>query len=218
MTATLNTNARLPIGHQLGIGGQVNWNLDGGVGGMITASYTVPFAVPIGRIEGLGDLSGVLLDVNGEPVQLWVLRPGDIIALGRTVMVYGTREEIAERLASLRESKISGGVTLDTDEFAEGPSAASLDFELNFANDPDAEVVLHTLAPPELPEGLSPGQAAQMAEILQYLHLRMRGLVQTVRSKDKGDRITLEQHRWQNLVDLQDLLSNYLRKIGEPEA
>ncbi|NLF09505.1 MAG: hypothetical protein GX594_16225 [Pirellulaceae bacterium] len=56
-----------------------------------------------------------------------------------------------------------------------------------------------------------------MAEILQYLHLRMRGLVQTVRSKDKGDRITLEQHRWQNLVDLQDLLSNYLRKIGEPE-
>lgn len=155
--------------------------------------------------------------VNGEPVQLWILRPGDVISLGHTVIVFGTREEIAERLASLRESKLTGGVTLDTDEFADGPSAASLDFELNFANDPDAEVVLHTLAPPELPEGLSPGQAAQMAEILQYLHLRMRGLLQTVHSKGKGDRVTLEQHKWQNLVDLQDLLSSYLRGIGEPE-
>ena len=155
--------------------------------------------------------------VNGEPVQLWILRPGDVISLGRTVIVYGTREEIAERLSALRESKLTGGVTLDTDEFAESPSAASLDFELNFANDPDAEVVLHTLAPPELPEGLSPGQAAQMAEILQYLHLRMRGLLQTVRSKGKGDHVTLEQHKWQNLVDLQDLLSSYLRGVGEPE-
>src|SRR5690606_31658506 len=79
--------ARLPIGHQLGFGGQVNWNLDGGVGGMITASYTVPFAVPIGRIEGLGDLSGVLLDVNGEPVQ------GVELLVGRGAVVTGERGE-----------------------------------------------------------------------------------------------------------------------------
>ncbi len=154
--------------------------------------------------------------VNGEPVQLWVLRPGDVISLGHTVLVFGSREQIAQRLATLRDENLSAGVTLDTDEFAEEPSAASLDFELNFANDPDAEVILHTLAPPELPEGLSPGQAAQMAEILQYLHLRMRGLIQSVHSKGKSDRVTLEQHKWQNLIDLQDLLAGYLRGIGEP--
>ena len=33
--------------------------------------------------------------VNGENVQLWVLRPGDVIALGRTMLVFGSREEIA---------------------------------------------------------------------------------------------------------------------------
>ncbi len=38
--------------------------------------------------------------VNGENAQLWVLRPGDVIALGRTVLIYGSREEIAERLAA----------------------------------------------------------------------------------------------------------------------
>ncbi|MBN1395533.1 MAG: FHA domain-containing protein [Pirellulales bacterium] len=154
--------------------------------------------------------------VNGEPVQLWALRPGDVISLGHTVMVFGSREEIAERLAELRESNLSDGVTLDTDEFSDAPSAASLDFELNFSDDPDAEVILHTLAPPELPVGLSPGQAAQTAEILQYLHLRLRGLIQSVRSKGKGDRVALEQQKWQNLVDLQDLLAGYLRRIGEP--
>ena len=38
--------------------------------------------------------------VNGENVQLWVLRPGDVISLGRTVLVYGSREQIAARLAA----------------------------------------------------------------------------------------------------------------------
>ena len=92
----------------------------------------------------------------------------------------------------------------------------SLDFELNFADDPAAEVILHALMPPELPDALRPGQAAQLAEMLQYLHLRMRGLMQSVKPKAKSDRVTLEQRQWQNLIDLQDLLAGYLRKIGEP--
>ena len=154
--------------------------------------------------------------VNGESAQLWVLRPGDVIALGRTVLVYGSREEIAERLASLREGRISEGVTLDVDEYEEAPSAAALDFELNFADDPDAKEVLHTLAPPELPDALSTGQAAQLAEMLLYLSLRMRGLIHSVESKGKGDRVTLEQRQWQNLIDLQDRLAGYLHQIGEP--
>ena len=154
--------------------------------------------------------------VNGESVQLWVLRPGDVIALGRTVLVYGSREEIAERLATLRERKIAEGVTLDADEYAEEPSAASLDFELNFADDADAQKVLHTLAPPELPDGLSPGQAAELAEMLLYLNLRMRGLIQSVESKGRADRVTLDERQWQNLIDLQDRLAGYLRQIGEP--
>jgi hypothetical protein len=154
--------------------------------------------------------------LNGENVQLWVLRPGDVIALGHSMLVYGSREEIAERLAALRDIDIATGVTLDADEFNEEAGPASLDFELNFADDPLAQVVLHTLMPPDLPDALSPGQAAQLAEILQYFHLRMRGLLQSVKPKSKSDRVTLEQRQWQNLIDLQDLLGGYLRKIGEP--
>ena len=154
--------------------------------------------------------------VNGESVQIWLLRPGDVIALGRTLLVFGSREEIARRLAALRGVDLSAGVTLDADEFQEEPSAASLDFELNFRDDADAEAILHTLAPPDLPGSLGPGQAAQVSEILLYIALRLRGLLQSVKPKAKSDRLTLEQRQWQNLIDLEARLAGYLRQIGEP--
>ena len=40
--------------------------------------------------------------VNGEDIQLRILRFGDMIALGRSVILFGKREQIAERLAGLR--------------------------------------------------------------------------------------------------------------------
>jgi pSer/pThr/pTyr-binding forkhead associated (FHA) protein len=154
--------------------------------------------------------------VNGEHVQVWMLKPGDVIALGRTVLVYGSREEIAKRLAILRGADLSEGVTLDIDELDGEPNSAVLDFELNFENDPDARSLLHTLTPPELPTGLSPGQMAQLVELLQYIHLRVRGLVQSVKPKGKTDRVTLDVREWQRVVDTYDRLARYLRAIGEP--
>jgi pSer/pThr/pTyr-binding forkhead associated (FHA) protein len=154
--------------------------------------------------------------VNGESVQLWILRPGDIIALGRTVLLFGSRGEIARRLSALRGADLSQGATLDADEVDQESNSVSLEFEMNFGDAPDAKATLHTLVPPELPNALGPGQAAQLAELLQYLHLRLRGLVQSVKVKGKSDRITLEQRQWQNLIDLHDRIASYLRAIGEP--
>lgn len=154
--------------------------------------------------------------VNGESVQIWILRPGDVIAVGRTLLVYGSRDEIAQRLASLRGVDLAEGVTLDADEFDEEPDAAELDFELNFSEHPEAQQMLHTLLPPDLPDEMTAGQAAQLAEVFQYINLRMRSLLQSVHSKPKSDRVTLGQREWQNLIDLQDRLAVYLRRIGEP--
>ncbi len=48
------------------------------------------------------------------------------------------------------------------------------------------------------------------------MNLRMRGLLQSVKPKGKGDQVTLDQREWQNLIDLQVRLAGYLRRIGEP--
>src|SRR5262245_50751357 len=94
--------------------------------------------------------------------------------------------------------------------------AGSLDFELNWSADPDIQSTLHTLVPPELPERLSPGQAAQLCELLEYLHIRVRDLLSTVKVNPDGDRVTLELRQWQNLIDLQARLAAYLRAVGQP--
>jgi pSer/pThr/pTyr-binding forkhead associated (FHA) protein len=153
--------------------------------------------------------------LNGENIQLGVIRPGDILALGKTLMLVGSRSEIAERLAVLRGVDMTEGVTLDAEESSRSSGAAALDLELTFGDDQEALTLLHTLTPPELPTTLTPGQAAQLAELLQYMHLRMRGLLQSVH-KEKGERVSLEQRHWQNLLDLQSRLADYLRAIGEP--
>ena len=154
--------------------------------------------------------------VNGESVHLCLIRPGDVIALGRTVMVVGSREEIARRLAKLRGADMSGAVQLESEELSEQQSAMALDLELATDQEHELHALLHVVIPPELPYSLHPGQAAELAELLNYFHLRLRGLIQTVK-KEKGERITLEQRQWQNLLDLQARLGGYLRQIGEPQ-
>ena len=154
--------------------------------------------------------------VNGESTQLCIVRPGDIVAIGRTLVLVGSRQDIAERLAELRGVDLSAGVTLEADDGTERGAGLALDFELNCDDRQKAQGMLHTLVPPDLPPSLTPGQAAQLAELLQYLHLRLRGLLQTVR-KQRGDRITLDHRQWQNLLDIQARLAGYLRAMGEPQ-
>jgi pSer/pThr/pTyr-binding forkhead associated (FHA) protein len=154
--------------------------------------------------------------INGESAPVWVLKPGDVISLGRTILVFGSREDIAARLAKLRGADLSQGVAMDSDQIEVEPGSVSLDFELIFESGPEARGLLHTLSPPDLPAALSPGQTAQLAELLQYFHLRMRGLMQSVKPKGKTDRVTLDVREWQNLIDIYDRLARYLRAVGEP--
>ncbi|MBM4093188.1 MAG: FHA domain-containing protein [Planctomycetes bacterium] len=155
--------------------------------------------------------------VNGEVVQLRILRVGDTISVGRSVLLFGSREEIAERLARLRAGESDAAGTMDPETFERLQSKSALDFELNWGDDANMQATLHALRPPELPERLSPGQAAQMAELLEYIHIRLRNLVSTAQLTEDKDQVILNFRRWQNLVDVQSRIAEYLRRIGSPE-
>ena len=155
--------------------------------------------------------------VNGESVHLWVLRPGDVVTLGRTVLVYGSRDEIATRLAELRGADMKAGVEMDPERADPDNSSFSFDYELHAGDDADGQTTLHTLLPPELPDDLSLSQAAQVSELLQYFHLRLRGLIHSVQVAPRSERVTLEQRQWQNLIDLYERLASYTRSMGEPD-
>ena len=154
--------------------------------------------------------------VNGEEIQLRILRFGDMITVGRSVLLFGSREQIAARLARLRGGEALSSGTIGPEDAAQSEMAASLDFEVNWSDSVDARATLHTLLPPDLPERLSPGQAAQLAELLEYLHIRIRNLLGTVTVDERSETVTLDARRWQGLLDLQGRLAAYLRAIGEP--
>ena len=156
--------------------------------------------------------------VNGEDIQIRILRYGDLVMVGRSVLLFGSRDEIAERFARIRKNGVAHNPTLNggpEDSLAEHQGDA-LDYELNWSNDPELQATLHFLEPPELPERLSPAQAAQLAEMLEYLHIRLRKVLSSARLDESEKIATLDLRQWQDVIDYQTRVATYLRSIGDP--
>ncbi|MCO6457058.1 MAG: FHA domain-containing protein [Pirellulaceae bacterium] len=152
--------------------------------------------------------------VNGEDINLRILRFGDMITVGRSVLLFGSRDQIANRLASLRSREGEG--TLNPRD-GSGPPSSAMDFELNWNDDADLQATLQSRSPPPLPERLTPGQAAQLSELIEYLHTRLRQLLKSVEVDAKSEQVQIDFAQWQTLVDLQARLAEYLRRIGDPD-
>ena len=202
--------------------------IDGCDCGRVYENLTVP--VPIGREEGNAiqlnddrisrfhvkiqqeDDELIITDlestngtrVNGQDIRLRILRHGDMIGIGRSLLLYGSRDEID---IQLRQLDVDGTLMADSDDL--------LGIRFDWENtEPDAPI--HSSIPPQLPSGLTPGQAARLVEMLDYLHLRMRGLIHSVSETDDSRQLTVNLQQWHNLVDLQSRLAEYIRTIGDP--
>jgi len=154
--------------------------------------------------------------VNGEDTQLRILRFGDVISVGRSVLLFGTRNEISSRLEELRNGGLGGTNDLATSDIVGSGTSESLSLELRLGASEDLQSTLHIPAPPDLPDQLSAGQAAAVSELLEYLHLRARQVVRAAKVDDQQQRVTMSLVQWQDLLDLQSQLAEYLRQIGDP--
>jgi pSer/pThr/pTyr-binding forkhead associated (FHA) protein len=152
--------------------------------------------------------------VNGEDIQLRILRHGDMICVGRSILLFGTPHEIEDRMATLRGEALAAVDHSAQD--GDGSSSSQSKSDLDWDDKDDLHATIHMLEPPELPHRLSPAQAAQLSELIEYLHLRIRRLLATVEMDEEERRIVLSMEQWQYLLDLQARLAIYLRQIGEP--
>lgn len=153
--------------------------------------------------------------VNGEDTHLRILRYGDVINVGRSVLLFGTREEIASRINELRHDGLCNKEEFSTGELASPQNSGSLSFELRLGSSEELQSTLHIPEPPELPNSLTAGQAAQLSELLEYLHLRARQMARGVTIDDKDLKATLTAEQWQDFLDLQSQLAEYLKAIGD---
>lgn len=161
-------------------------------------------------LADLESTNGTLL--NGQPVSVQRVFPGHLIALGQTLIIVGSRKEIAQRLACLDDLSMEDAALRmlaagNRPEFL--PESVVSEMELYSYDAADVLRRLHGIQPPELPKGMSAPQTAQLMEILLYLRLRMKLLIENARQNEITDRVSLEPRDWQGFLDLFSRISDY---------
>jgi pSer/pThr/pTyr-binding forkhead associated (FHA) protein len=169
--------------------------------------------------------------VNGTVVQIRRLRFGDRVGVGRSVLLFGSNEQIAARMASMSTTGAQQPLTgFQTGSSAGGPRTVqpatlagqvdpNLDFDLNPiepAHVTRDAVFIGTKSLPPLPQKLAPSQAARLAEILDFLHQGLCQATENIQARDDGSQVTLPFNDWQRVQAVQMLLARYLRMISEP--
>jgi pSer/pThr/pTyr-binding forkhead associated (FHA) protein len=160
--------------------------------------------------------------VNGHPVQMRVLQIGDLLSIGRCLLVFGSPEEIA---AQIEQPKDADPKSLDSVEqtlaadFDDVSHAGSDSLRTNGIMQPRA---LFPHGPPDPPQDLRPLQKAKISDFLAYLHAEFGDALRTLKDdpsnkKLKMKQVQLDWSTWQRLLKLEMELAVYMRQIAEPE-
>ena len=158
--------------------------------------------------------------VNGMPVQIRRLKPGDQIAIGRSTLLFGSHAEISQRKAVLKAPSQPTVIPLDRTWGDARDLVGDLDGPVNLAEvrqEPPEWVPRDGDLPP-LPQKLSPGQAARISEIFDYLHHGLASACEAIQANEEGTVVRLPFAEWQKVQAVQMLLARYLRGVAEPET
>ncbi|MFN4260829.1 MAG: FHA domain-containing protein [Gemmataceae bacterium] len=176
--------------------------------------------------------------VNGLIIQIRRLRPGDRVGVGRSLLLYGSNEEIAARIARLTGDNLKSllGQTVGSGSLVDPASSATVRGNMLKALPPmadehplrldpnddltqvDGEWYLGQQPLPPLPNKLTPSQAARLAEILDFLHQGITSATEHIRTNEESALIILSFADWQQILAVQMLLARYLRGIADPDT
>ncbi|MCE9629310.1 MAG: FHA domain-containing protein [Planctomycetia bacterium] len=153
--------------------------------------------------------------VNGEDIQVRIVRHGDMISLGRSLLLVGSHSDIDRRIVALaaKHPPAAAGHARELEErmrrIAEHHSDVIED--VSAVRSP-----LLPAGPPPLPERLSPAQSAELSELLEYVQNVLRDASEGAVMRANAEKVELEFPNWQAVLELQARLAELLRQIGEP--
>jgi predicted component of type VI protein secretion system len=157
--------------------------------------------------------------VNGHPIQMRVLQAGDVLSIGRCLLMVGdlhtdgapgngrSVNELEDSTAKVKpgaEPLESGG-----DEFLSHPTAMSPE-----------EGELFPGGAPEPPAELRPLQRAQLSDLLAYVHEQVGNVIKNSEEDldDPANRAMIcRWDEWRKLVELHAALARYLQQIANPD-
>jgi hypothetical protein len=168
--------------------------------------------------------------VNGQLIHVHRLRHGDCVHLGRSVLLFGSLEEIAARETQLAQAthhaalldKMDSSEDLrtvmnksinQTDDGA--PDFTIADDKMEVSSNESLKIGRYRFPP--LPQKLSPSQAARLAEMLDFLHRSLSGVIPCAQMTEDGTEVHLDFATWQKLLQTELLLARYCRAITDPD-
>jgi pSer/pThr/pTyr-binding forkhead associated (FHA) protein len=155
--------------------------------------------------------------INGDPVQIRRLQPGDRVGIGRSVLVFGTPDEIRDRVARMRSAPrpavVTQSITIPEAAALTDPAAVLLDPHEAPLSDKFWANVQH---PPALPKKLHAAQAARLTEILDFMHRGIASAAESVRVGSQGEHVSLPLADWLKIQAVQTLLAHYARAVSDP--
>lgn len=167
--------------------------------------------------------------VNGNVVQIRRLRPGDRIGVGRSLLLFGSEQEINARHAALSGicTPAAGEITSSVMPVTVHAQmlAAQFDHDLDFPLNPHDKITLTagslflgSRPLPPLPQKMTPAQAARLAELLEFLHRHLTLATDNINANEDGTQVVLRYTDWQRVMAMQMILARYVRAVAEPES
>ncbi|MFM8633384.1 MAG: FHA domain-containing protein [Planctomycetia bacterium] len=154
--------------------------------------------------------------VNGEDIQVRIVRDGDMIALGRSVILVGSHSDIERRIAEIA-ARFPDAAADRARQMRDKLERIADDDSSHVEDLRDARMPLLPHGPPPLPEPLGPSQAAELAELLDYIQGVLRDASQSAVMRPGGESVEIDFAPWQAILDLQARLADLLRTVSEPK-
>jgi predicted component of type VI protein secretion system len=167
-------------------------------------------------LTDLGSTNGT--KVNGHWIQVRILQIGDVISVGRCVLLLSEcqSDKIAvtpEEGDPFRTAYVKGGATVEDD-------SKHLDFVDPLPGSAQEPSALFPNGRPELPSKLSSLQQVQMSDLLSYLHERVGVVIKQAVENDESENgrvVQIEWEAWSKQIALMSDLSEYIKSLHSPE-
>ena len=153
--------------------------------------------------------------VNGEEIAVRIVRDGDMISVGRSLLLVGSHSDIDRRIAEIAAKLPASqeGHAKQLRERIDRIAAHKSDVIEDMA---EVRSPLLPGGPPPLPGGLGPAQTAELAELLDYVQGVLREATEGAVMRPGNETVDLDFAHWQMMLALQARLAELLRGIGEP--
>ncbi len=167
--------------------------------------------------------------VNGVPTRMRVLQVGDLVSIGRCLLVFGTPKEIGQRYRAsdsvpLKKLKdvIDGSHPDEDDDFVEtsrtvDPGSSHPSDWSDMLDSAGQELAAAT---PPIPDTFRLAQRAQLADLIAFVHQQIFVFLQNGRERSvddgSGQRL-VDGTSWQQMIALEMRLAQMIREVSDPD-